>query len=83
MEKQKKISADCLNAAADILNVTVDAFDRAEEDGLFFLGKAKPKGVTRSVKETIDYFKKELSKKDKRIEELENRLNPKVVDNDK
>ncbi len=74
LEKQRKISADCLNVAADILNVSVDAFERFEEDGLFYLGKWKPKGVTGSVKETIDHFKEELSKKDKRIEELESKL---------
>lgn len=76
IEKQRVISETCRKAAANVLNVSIDAFDRFDEDGLLYLAaEAKPKDDTRSVKEVIDYFKEELSKKDRRIEELESRLN--------
>jgi len=76
LEKQRTISKDCLNAAAKVLNVSVEAFDRFDEDDLLYIAaEAKSKEDTRSVKEVIDYFKDELSKKDKRIEELESKLN--------
>src|SRR5258708_8233409 len=75
LEKQKKISPDKLKAAAKVLGVSVEAIENFNENTLFNAAMKQETGRDmHSMKEVIEYFRDELSKKDKKIEELETEL---------
>jgi transcriptional regulator with XRE-family HTH domain len=76
LERRKNISLSRLEEAAKVLGVSVEAIERFDEGTLLKPTMAAEKGEPiHSVKEVIQYFKEELSKKDRRIEELEIELN--------
>ena len=76
LEKRPFLPQKTLEAVAKVLDVPVEAIVRFDENTMLILAaEAKPEELTRSMKEVIDHFKEELSKKDKKIEELEFELN--------
>ncbi|HVY75194.1 MAG TPA: helix-turn-helix transcriptional regulator [Puia sp.] len=75
MEKKKDISKEKLETAAKVLGVSVQAIKEFNEKAVLNFAVDQQTGqVIHPVKEVIDYFKEELLKKDKKIEELTSRL---------
>ena len=73
MEKQKVISVEKLEAAAKVLGVTVETIKSFNEKVLFNNNIALEQNagqIVHPVKEVIEHFEKELSKKDKQIARL-------------
>jgi len=72
LELRPTISKSILEKAARILNVSVETILNFDENTLLILAaEARPEELTHSAKELINYFKEELSKKDRRIDVLE------------
>lgn len=77
MENKKKLSLEKLEAAAKVLGITVDAIEKFNEKVYFNNNIALEENagqIVHPVKEVIEYFKEELSKRDKKIEELVSEL---------
>jgi transcriptional regulator with XRE-family HTH domain len=76
LEKRETISRKKLEDAARVLRVPVETIEQFDENSLFGLPMpAKQDDLPHSMKEVIEYFKEELSKKDKKIVELQCALN--------
>ena len=75
LEKLQFIPSKALEAAAKVLDVPVEAIVRFDENTMLLLAaEAKPEELTRSMKEMLDFFKDEISKRDRKIEALETEL---------
>ena len=73
MENKKKLSVEKLEAAAKVLGITVEAIEKFNEKVYFNNNIALEQNagqIVHPVNEIIEYFKKELLKKDNKIEEL-------------
>lgn len=76
LEKRETISKKKLDAAASVLGVPVETIVQFDENSLFRLPMlATQDDLPHSMKEVIEYFKEELSKKEKKIVELQCALN--------
>jgi len=75
LEKRKKVSASKLEAVASVLGVSVKTIETFDENAV--LHAAVDKGTSlhiQPVKEVIDYFKEEIAKRDKLIDQLRSEL---------
>ena len=71
LERQKKISLEKLNAAAKVLCVSVEAIENFNENAMLIAPMDQEKEPhLDSMKEVIEYFREEIAKRDKIIEEL-------------
>ncbi len=79
MEKKEKVSQKKLEEAAKVLGVTVETIKKFNEKAIInnnlAFGDDNQVNHFNPVQEIISYFKDELSKKDTKIEELQERLN--------
>ena len=75
MEKQSTLSSSKLDRAAEILGVPVETIKTLDENALLTLATGvNPQLLTSSVREMIKYYQEEISKKDKKIADLELQL---------
>jgi len=75
LEKQPTISADKLQAAAKVLGISVAAIENFNENNLLHTPtEQEPAPAVLAAKEVIDYFKEELAKKDRMIDQLRSEL---------
>lgn len=62
-----------MEAVARVLGVSVDAIERFDEKAVLHVGR-EINQPTQSLKEIVDYFKEEIAKRDKKIEQLRSEL---------
>ncbi len=72
LELHETISQSKLDKAAEGLSVSAETIKTLDENTLLTLAtEAKPELLTSSVREMIKFYQEEISKNDKKIEELE------------
>ncbi len=83
MEKKKKLADETVEKAAQAMDVTADfikKFDRgAFINNVIAFIENDQINTNSSVQEVISYFKEELSKKDSRITELQEKISTYIV----
>jgi len=75
LEKRKMLSHSKLKAVAQALEVSVEIILTFDEENVLNIIRGEKVQESMSLKEIIDYFKEEIAKRDRVIEELRSRLN--------